>query len=310
MPDKILVVGSINHDSVYRVTRLPRPHETITASEFVTAPGGKGANQAAACALATETRVQLLGCVGKDMHGEFCLSYLCESGVDVSAVKTLDALPTGTACIMVEESGNNFIVISGGANSGLLPEHIEDAEDLIRGAGLVLTQLEVPLATVRQTLLLARKHDKRTILNPAPYVDGVEKLMGLADVFTPNQAEAGAIAELDVTDVAQAKLAAKRLQDMGANDIVMTLGGDGCLVVTQDLTEHVPAYTLQTVVDTSGAGDVLSGALAAALVDGGDLVEATDFASAAAALSVQKPTASHCAPTRRDVELFRQGYKR
>lgn len=304
MAQSILVVGSINHDSVYKVAHLPRAHETVPATSFVTAPGGKGANQAVASARATGGLVQMLACIGEDMHGAYCLSYLRENGVDVSPVLKLDHLPTGTACILVEESGHNLIVVAAGANGGLQAAHVESAGALIDACAFVLVQLEVPLATVKASLHMARIAGRTTILNPAPYVAGVEAFAALCDVVTPNQTEASSLTGIDVHDISGAKRAAKAILEMGAANAIITLGEHGSLVATQTDTRHVPAYKVSHVVDTSGAGDVYNGALVGALADGASLIEAADFASAAAALSVQKPTASHCAPRREDVHAL------
>jgi ribokinase len=300
----VLVVGSINHDAIYNVAHLPKPHETVPASGFTTAPGGKGANQAAACALATDRPVRMLGCVGDDMAAAFCLTYLDGQTVDTSHIVRHDALPTGTACILVNAAGDNLIVVAAGANGGLTPAHISGARDLFADSEIILTQLESPLDAVRSSLMQARELGKLSILNPAPFVEGAGTLVALADVITPNQTEASSLTGVDVQDEAGARLAAQELLDMGAQQVVVTLGQNGSLVATPTAVRYVPAYKIDNVVDTSGAGDVYNGALAGALSDGANLVEAALFASAAAAMSVQKPTASHCAPTRKETLAF------
>lgn len=304
MTEGILVIGSINHDSVYRVEHLPAAHETIRAHQFVTAPGGKGSNQAVACARVAQRSVRMLACVGADMHAAVCCAYLRENGVDVSSVLTLDDRPTGTACITVEASGHNMIVVSAGANDGLTVSHVGRARALFEASRSVLLQLEIPLASVGASLQMARSLGKVTILNPAPYVAGVEAFLGLCDVFTPNQTEAASLVGERVEDVRSATQAASRLLSMGAGSTVITLGRHGALVATQTKTRHLPPYEVFPVIDTSGAGDVFNGALSAVLADGANLFEAADFAAAAAALSVQKPTASHCAPDRTETRAL------
>jgi len=304
MDKGVLIVGSINHDSIYNVEHLPRPHETVPASRFTTAPGGKGANQAAACALATDRPVHMLGCVGTDMHGAYCMSYLESQRVDISRIIRQDALPTGTACILVDAVGDNLIIVAAGANGGMTPAHISEARDLFVASEIVLAQLETLLDTVQACLEQARELGKMSILNPAPFVAGAESLVPLADLITPNQTEASSLTGIEVENEAGARKAAEALLEMGAQNVIVTLGHHGSLVATQTETSYVPAYRIETVVDTSGAGDVYNGALAGALSDGASLFDAVDFASAAAAMSVQKPTASHCAPTRDEALAF------
>lgn len=304
MENGVLVIGSINHDSIYQVATLPRPHETIPASRFTTAPGGKGANQAAACAMATDRPVRLLGAVGADLHADVCLAYLETVGVDISPVFVANDQPTGTACILVEESGHNLIVVSAGANGALMPAHITGAKDLISRSHIVLLQLETPIHSVHAALTTSRELGKTSILNPAPYVSGAEDLLTLVDIVTPNETEASALTGLKVTDADSAGLAAQALLKMGVGNVVITLGQHGCYIATQTIAQHMPAYKVDDVIDTSGAGDVFNGALAGALADGAQLLEAAKFASASAALSVQKPTASHCAPSKKQTRQF------
>ena len=304
MKNGILVVGSVNHDSIYKVADLPRPHQTIAASHFTTAPGGKGANQAVASALATTGTVTLLGCVGSDLQAQMCLSYLEANKVDVSALTVLEDTPTGTACIMVEASGQNLIVISGGANAKVSVADIERAQNLFEQRSVVLLQLEIPMQAVRRSLELARAARAISILNPAPFVAGVEKIVSLADIVTPNQAEASALAGIHVTDETSACEASKHLLEMGVGTAIITLGSEGSFVASQTEARYLPPYRIKSVVDTTGAGDVYNGALAAALNDGADVFAAADFASAAASMSVMQPTASNCAPSKTQVIAF------
>jgi ribokinase len=207
---------------------------------------------------------------------------------------------------MVEENGDNLIVVSAGANGALVPEHLKAAAEAIEKTDILLLQLEVPLLTVRAGLKIGRKFKKRTILNPAPYVSGVEEMLPLVDVFTPNQPEAAAMTGSNISTVSEAEAAAQNILQKGASEVIITLGSEGCFVATQHTTKYLAAYAIKQVVDTSGAGDVFNGALAGALSDGANLVEAADFASACAALSVTKATASNCAPLQAEALAFRQ----
>ena len=304
MSNRVLVVGSINYDFIYQVEQLPKPHQTIPAHQFTTAPGGKGANQAAAAASTTGGPVALLGCVGEDAQAEACQAYLKEIGVDLSHLIVEARHPTGTACILVEQSGDNLIVVSAGANAALKPEHLERAKLAIDASDVLLFQLEVPLLTVMAGLKMARALGKMTILNPAPYIAGVEDMLPFVDVLTPNQPEAEAMMSVEIKTIGEAETAAKMILERGVAKAIITLGSEGCLVATQSLTQHLPAYKVPKVVDTSGAGDVFNGTLAGALADGAGVIDAARFASACAALSVTKPTASHCAPSRAQALAF------
>ena len=298
MTGGVLVVGSVNHDTIYRVDSLPAPHETIASNSVLFAPGGKGANQAAAAALSTGRDVVLLGAIGDDMQANACKSYLSGCGVDVSQLVSMSDVPTGTACVVVDEIGDNLIVISAGANGHVSPLIVEEAESLFAAAALAVFQFEIPDNAIRAGLNIARRLGKQTLFNPAPYNSAVRDLLPLIDILTPNQTEASALVGYDVTDIQSARRAVEDIAGLGVPNIVVTLGGQGCVIGAEGTMEAVPAYPVDKVVDTTGAGDVFNGALAAARVDGADLIEAARFASAAAALSVQKPSAAHCAPKR------------
>ena len=302
MSDGILVIGSVNHDTFYRVRELPKPHETIASDSVFFAPGGKGANQAAAAALATRRNVALLGGVGADMQAGVCTDYLMGCGVDVSQLVAVADAPTGTACVVVDDAGDNLIVISAGANGRITPGVIAAADAAFEAAGLVVLQFEIPVEAIRASLEMARERGKRTILNPAPYHIAARDLIPLADIVTPNQTEASSLLGRAVSEPTSAHEAAVDILALGAKSAIVTLGGQGCVVADGRHVEHVPAYPVREIVDTTGAGDVFNGALAAALADGAELIEAARFGSAAAALSVQKPSAAHCAP-RREVTL-------
>lgn len=309
MTQTVLVVGSINHDAIYFMDRLPARHETLHAREFIAAPGGKGANQAVACAQGSDCKAVLLGCVGRDGNGAVCVSYLQDQGVDTSRLVEAAHMPTGTACVMVEAGGENLIVVSAGANGEISPAFIEKSGDMFASCAAVLLQLEIPLAAVEACLIKARAFGKTSILNPAPFVKGVEAILPLVDILTPNQAEAQALTGISVTDVVSAKAAATCLLSLGVPEIVITLSSMGSLVASATGMTHVPAYPVSNVVDTTGAGDVYNGALAGAIADGASVLEAARFASIAASLSVQKPSASYCAPTKAEILIAQKGQR-
>src|SRR3954447_9542937 len=184
----VLVVGSLNADLTVRTRRLPGPGETVTGSDLVVSPGGKSANQAAAAAL-LGADVALLGRVGHDGNGDLLLERLAAAGVDTASVERLDGVATGTALIAVDDAGENFIIVSPGANGHLTPRDVEQAEEFFSGAAVLCLCLEVSLATVRAAARAACAAGVRVILNPSPFTDVGEDLLQLVDVLVVNQHE-------------------------------------------------------------------------------------------------------------------------
>jgi ribokinase len=290
----VVVVGSINADLVVSVARLPRAGETVTGGTFARHGGGKGANQAVAAARAG-ANVAMVAAVGADDLGEEALRELTAEGIDVAAVARLDDAPTGVAAIVVDERGENLIAVASGANAELEATVVEEAvERLIeRGtSGVVLLQQEIPEAVVLAGIRAARAAGWQAVLNPAPARPLPEELDGV--VLTPNADEARALAGEDDVEAAAAELARRT----GA-PVLVTVGADGALLLDGEL-ERVPAPAVE-VVDTTGAGDAVNGALAAELAAGRPLREAVRFAMAAAALSTQVAGAREGMPRRDDV---------
>jgi ribokinase len=290
----VVVVGSINADLVVSVARLPRAGETVTGGTFARHGGGKGANQAVAAARAG-ANVAMVAAVGADDLGEEALRELTAEGIDVAAVARLDDAPTGVAAIVVDERGENLIAVASGANAELGATVVEEAvERLIeRGtSGVVLLQQEIPEAVVLAGIRAARAAGWQAVLNPAPARPLPEELDGV--VLTPNADEARALAGEDDVEAAAAELARRT----GA-PVLVTVGADGALLLDGEL-ERVPAPAVE-VVDTTGAGDAVNGALAAELAAGRPLREAVRFAMAAAALSTQVAGAREGMPRRDDV---------
>lgn len=304
MQEGIVVVGSVNHDSIFFVERLPRAHETLKSSRFVSAPGGKGTNQAVAAARSGAMPVTMLACVGDDPQGQQSLDYLQANNVNCSQVQCLGDTHTGIATVVVENSGDNHIIIAPGANGSVSASFVERGLKSIGYCRAILVQSEIPLDGISAALRYARANSATSILNPAPYVDGVEALLPLADIVTPNQAEAGAITGITVNGVQTAAQAARQIQSMGVDTVIVTLGGDGCFLVTPDFEAHIPAMPVADVLDTTGAGDVFNGALCLAIAEGQPIAEACRFAAGAAALSVGIISASNCAPSRKEIDAF------
>lgn len=297
---KIVVAGSINIDLVVDLPVLPKPNETLIGGELQIAIGGKGHNQAVALArLGCETH--FIGAVGEDDHGAKALAHFKEAGVDTKFV-ALRNNATGTALILVGADGQNMIAVSPGANAAVTPKDIMAAEDLIASADALVAQLELPLETVVAALSTARRHQVRTILNPAPAIQGAMSLMPLADIVTPNELELASLTGIDDQSDPALHAALHALKKAGAGLPVVTLGMNGCAALIDGALVRVPAFRVKAV-DATGAGDVFNGALAAFLSKDGDLVAGLRFASAAAALSVSRASAD-AAPKITEIEAF------
>ena len=272
----VCVVGSANLDLVATAARIPRPGETVLGEAYSEHPGGKGLNQAVAAAR-SGARVAFVGCLGDDDAGRRMLGVLADDGIDAGAVLTSEA-PTGRALIVVDEGGENSIVVVPGANHQLLlPESLPSAD-------VVLCQLEVPIEQVRHALEWARRSGTTTVLNPAPAAELGDDLIGLCDVIVPNEHEVELLG------------GAAALLQSGCRAVVVTRGSAGVDVHTAAGVEHCPAFEVD-VIDTTGAGDAFCGSLAARLAADDDLLEAVRWAAAAGALATTALGAVPAQPT-------------
>lgn len=275
----VLVVGSLNEDAVATVDRLPGRGETVVATAVTVAPGGKGANQAAAAGR-LGGGVAMLGRVGADPAGDRQRTALTEAGVDVALVRSTPGELTGTATIAVEAvGGENLIVVVPGANAVLAPEDVDVAE--VREATVVLLQLETPLGTVRAAATAATG---LVVLNPAPARPLPADLLALVDVLVPNEHELARLAGRTGGERSCAELAGLA-RGLSAGSVVVTLGGRGALVVPAEGEAVLQAPPPVQPVDTTGAGDCFCGALAQGLAHGEPLTGAVRYAVAAAAAS-------------------------
>lgn len=302
----IVVIGSSNTDMIIRTARIPRPGETLLGGEFLTAAGGKGANQAVAAARAGG-QVAFIARIGRDVFGAQSLEGWKKEGIDTRLVGQDRKAPSGVALIFVAADGENSIAVAGGANLGLTPAHIQKGAALIRRASTVLMQLETPLETIVAAAQLAKRAGVRVILNPAPAQKLPAELLQCVSVLTPNETEAELLTGVRIRSERDAAKAAAALQKAGAQHVIITLGSQGALVAEAGgRVQRVPAFQV-TPVDTTAAGDTFNGALAVALGEGLTLVEAARFASAAAALSITRLGAQPSAPKRREIAaLLRQ----
>jgi ribokinase len=295
----VTVVGSLNEDVLIAVDRLPGRGETVIGRSAALAPGGKGANQAAAAGT-LGPGVHMVGRVGQDPAGDRQLAALAAAGVNVSQVRRVPGVPTGSATIPVEEgTGENLIVVVPGANAELRPE---DADvESVRRAAVVLLQLEVPPATVRAA---ADAATGTVVLTPAPPQPLPEALLDRIDVLVPNDHELVQMAGAEPGRRSPAELASLARR-VARSAVVVTLGSRGALVVPDDGGPAVvQAPPPVTPVDTTGAGDCFCGALAQALARGSTLAEAVRYAVTAAALSTTGPGARGALPGDDDVRAL------
>ena len=299
----IVVVGSINMDLVAHAHRIPVPGQTVIGAGFHTTPGGKGANQAVAAArLGYPT--QMAGAVGEDVFGQALLDNLAAAGVGTSAVQRVPG-PSGVASIVIADSGENAIVVVPGANGKVDPAAVDRHSDLLRSAGMVLCQLELPMDTVSHLLALCAEAGVPVMLDPAPAATLPEEVWSQVAWFTPNETEA----EFYCGQKVSPEIGARRLLARGLKGVVLKCGAEGTYVAVADgHAAWVDPFPVEAV-DTVGAGDCFNGAFAVALLQGRHPWAAAWLASAAAAISVTRHGAQASMPTCAEVEEFLAKHK-
>ncbi|NDK28346.1 ribokinase [Streptomyces sp. TR1341] len=292
----LLVVGSANADLVIGVERRPAAGETVLGGDLSTHPGGKGANQAVAAAR-LGARTALLARVGEDGHGRLLLDSLRSAGVDPSGVLAGGA-PTGVALITVDPSGDNSIVVSPGANARLTPPDVRESAALLRAARVVSAQLEIPLETVVE-VVRNLPSGTRFVLNPSPPRPLPAEVLAACDPLIVNEHEARVILGEDAG--AEPEDWARGLLAMGPRSVVVTLGAEGALVYDGSGTARVASVKVDAV-DTTGAGDAFTAALAWKLGAGASLAQAAGYAARVGAAAVTRAGAQESYPTAEEVE--------
>lgn len=278
---RIAAVGSYNHDMSVTVPSLPVPGETASGENFQEYAGGKGSNQAIAAARSGGD-VAFVGCVGDDRFGEAARALWAEEDIDATVRSAETA--TGVALIHVDEAGENAIAVASGANDELDAETVQLADGNLAASDVFLSQLEIPLEAVTEGVAIATDAGAEVVLDPAPPRDLPDDLLARVSVLTPNESEVRLLAGYDPEADVDDETAARRVLDRGPDAVVVTLGADGALVVSDDGTDEV-APVAADVVDTTGAGDAFNGAFAVARAEGKPLVEATEHGVAAGALA-------------------------
>jgi ribokinase len=294
--NQVHVVGSACIDLVFHTERFPVPGETILGNSFASYPGGKGANQAVAIAK-LGGRASFAGCIGHDVFGDVLIQSLRDCGVDTTHLHRHPSTPSGCASVMLDASGHNQIIVAPGANMELTAVQVDEA---IAGIGdaIVLTQLEIPHATV-----LAASQAKRFILNPAPARELEDDLLSRCLAITPNEMETEQLVGICPRDPELCRAAAVRLLDKGVQNVVITLGSRGCFYMSSERELFVPAIDIP-VVDTVAAGDAFAGALAWFYSEYEDWERAIRLATCVAGLSVSKCGAQPSMPSIEEVRAF------
>ncbi len=304
MAKRIVVVGSINLDLVGATQRIPIAGETVAGLSFQTFPGGKGANQAVAAARLGAS-VSMVGKLGTDAFGAQLRQSLEKSKVDTNGI---DVVPgsSGVALITTDAKGQNAITVVAGANAQLSPLDLDAHIDTIRSAGILLTQLEIPLETVEYLGAIAIREGIPLVLDPAPARALPASLLKCVDWLTPNETEACFLLERAPGELSNEALeeAVKGLLALGSRNVILKLGERGCyLALLEGTHQLLPAYNVQAI-DTTAAGDAFNGAFAVALLNGRDPISSASWAAAVAALSVTRPGAQPSMPTPLEVDRF------
>ena len=297
----IVVIGSSNTDMVVKTSHLPVPGETVLGGDFFMNAGGKGANQAVAAAR-YGNRVVFVAKTGNDLFGDQVRKSMKEDGIVTDYVFIDEEHPSGVALITIDQKAENCIVVAGGANMYLKPEDIDKAKEEILGGDVVLMQLETPIETVEYAAKMAAEAGVKVILNPAPApAEPLSKeLISNLYLITPNRSEASRLTGIEVTDLASAQRAALALYDMGAKNVIVTLGSEGSLVYDGHMMMRVEAIKVEAV-DTTAAGDTYNGVLASVIAEGKSLIDAVHEANIAGAISVTRMGAQPAAPTREEI---------
>jgi len=302
MRPRILVIGSSNIDFIIRLDRLPVVGETVTDGQFMQTFGGKGANQAVAAARAGG-QVTFITCLGNDPQVPALMGNFREAGIDAGRIVHVADGPSGAALVMFDQAGANYLAVAPGSNYRLEPGHLDACRDDFAAASLVVLQMELRPDTTLRALELARQAGKPVVFNFAPVPPGHLALDPAMGILVVNEHEAGALLGCGPVAAAEAPEAARQLVARGLQSAIITLGRDGACAQAGGQAFRVPGRPVRAV-DTTGAGDTFTGALAVALAERRPMPEALDFANRAAALSVTRMGAQPSIPWRREIDAM------
>lgn len=295
----ITVIGSSNTDLVFQTKKFPLPGETVIGGEFNTFAGGKGANQAVA-ASRLGGNVHFIARIGNDNFGNAAIKGFLKDNIVTDCIFKDPDFPSGVATIIIDENGQNSIVVAPGANNQLSVADIDSSKEAIKKASIILIQLEIPMPTVKYVLDKASELGKKIILNPAPAMELEEALYPKIYVITPNETEASLLTGIQVKDVNSASKSADVFISKGVENVLITLGEKGVYFKNKEQEFHVPAKKVN-VKDTTAAGDIFNGAIAVALAENKSWHEAVLFGNCAASIGVSRLGAQDSVPYRNEI---------
>ena len=302
--NKVCVLGSMNMDLVMKVNDIPRVGETILSKSFEKIAGGKGANQAVA-AKRCGAEVAMIAKIGKDENGKILKGKLEEDNIDVNYIFEDDNEATGMAIIMVNENGNNSIIVVPGSNMTINENEIVESVKKIKDSDILISQFETSEEMTLHAFKSAKEFGKVTILNPAPAKKINEELLKVTDIIIPNETEAEVLTGITVETLEDANKAGQAFLEKGVKFAIITLGSRGAAVIGKDFCELVPAYKVEAI-DTTAAGDSFIGGLSSKLdfnnINKDTLIKAVDFGNRVSSISVQRKGAKPSIPYLNEIE--------
>lgn len=297
---KVVILGVFVADTAYRAARMPKMGETILGSSFALGPGGKGSNQAVACAL-MGADTHIISKLGQDDFAKLALDTWAQAGITPHVEQVANSY-TGAAHIFIEDgTGDNAIIIAPGAAALISAEDIDAQSDLIASADILVTQLEQPMDAALRSLEIARAAGVITILNPAPAAQLPDGMLALCDFITPNETECEALTGISVNSAEDAAKACNALRNLGVKTPIITMGAQGVYLDGHGL---VPAVDAGQLVETTGAGDAFNGGFAAAISEGKSPLEAAQYGCATAGISVTRAGTAPSMPSRSEVDAI------
>ena len=301
MQNSILVIGSTNVDMIASVSHLPEPGETVGDAAFSIAYGGKGANQAIAAARSGGD-VTFFSFLGDDSHGKELIGHFQKNNINVANINLQKGIPTGTAFIFVAENGENCIVVAPGANKEMSVEQIKDFIPSINNYKAIILQLEIPFDTVNAVVQEAKRKGVKVVFNPSPCIISASEILKYTDILIVNELEAAELSGMKNSE-APIHVMGKRLREMGVEIVIITLGRNGCYVLSNEVDNYFRGHEVN-VVDTTGAGDTFCGAFTSKYIENDDLEIAVEFALASSAIAVTKLGAQTAIPLKEEVYTF------
>lgn len=302
--NRIIVVGIFVVDLSFKSSKLPKPGETVIGETYNIGPGGKGSNQSVAISRCGGA-VSFIARIGNDEFGQIGIKLYKKEKINIEGLIIANKEKTGSATISVDNNGMNSIIVVTGAASGLTNQMVDQRLKLFNDSSILLTGFEIPLEVAKYSLKIAKEKNLKTILNPAPFFNINKETYKLVDFLTPNEHEASSLTQVDVKTIDDARVAGKKICELGVGVSVITMGKKGVLC-TRNSNDHngiyIPSIKLKNkVIDTVGAGDIFNGAFATAISEGFELNDALIFANKAASISVTRDGAALSSPFKKDI---------